>query len=635
MAFENSKWIWYSDADRPDEYAEFFTKFEAEGDALCRISVEGDYTLFINGKFVASNQYGDYEHYKVYDEIDISNYVKAGENTFACLVWRIGVSSSRCLPARSGLIYEIVSDGKVVSASSPSVRSRRSRAYKNEYVKMITQQLGQSFLYDANLDDNWINEGGKDFFPSVETDKKAELFARPITKLALLDKKAGLLVNSTDGKNFVFDLGEESVGLCALAFRSATAQKITVAWGEYLVDGHVRRKIHARDFSFEYVCREGANEYVNYMLRLGCRYIEVSAEEPIDNVKVDLIPQVYPTKRREVTLADETDQKIYDVCVKTLELCMLEHYVDCPWREQCLYSLDSRNQMFFGYYAFEDKNAAYVRSNLLLMSKDRRDDNLLAICYPCGVDLTIPSYSLYYVIAVADYTEFTGDVTLAREVDFKLREILDCFKRNLKNSLVHKLEGENHWNFYDWSEHSDGTLGRAEESVPDAAINILMYAALNAYERICKSAGLTFGYEGVADEIAAATNATFFDENKGAYTMSVGKDEYTELINSLAVWCGLADGKKAQGICSLMAKGELKSASLGMKLFKYDAYMMTDKEKYRELILSEIHRDYTYMLNEGATSFWETLLGAADFDGAGSLCHGWASIPVYVFDKLL
>jgi hypothetical protein len=41
------------------------------------------------------------------------------------------------------------------------------------------------------------------------------------------------------------------------------------------------------------------------------------------------------------------------------------------------------------------------------------------------------------------------------------------------------------------------------------------------------------------------------------------------------------------------------------------------------------------MLKEGATSFWETLLGAADFGGAGSLCHGWTAIPVYMFDQLL
>lgn len=39
------------------------------------------------------------------------------------------------------------------------------------------------------------------------------------------------------------------------------------------------------------------------------------------------------------------------------------------------------------------------------------------------------------------------------------------------------------------------------------------------------------------------------------------------------------------------------------------------------------------MLFDGATSFWETLIGSEDFNGAGSLCHGWSAIPVYLYLK--
>ena len=80
-AFKNAKWIWVSDNAGADEYGEFFSRFyRGEGQTVVRISCDGDYTLFINGKFAASNQYGDFEHYKIYDEIDISEYLVAGEN---------------------------------------------------------------------------------------------------------------------------------------------------------------------------------------------------------------------------------------------------------------------------------------------------------------------------------------------------------------------------------------------------------------------------------------------------------------------------------------------------------------------------------------------------------------------------
>ena len=37
------------------------------------------------------------------------------------------------------------------------------------------------------------------------------------------------------------------------------------------------------------------------------------------------------------------------------------------------------------------------------------------------------------------------------------------------------------------------------------------------------------------------------------------------------------------------------------------------------------------MLYAGATSFWETTNGASDFGFAGSLCHGWSAVPIYIF----
>ena len=43
---------------------------------------------------------------------------------------------------------------------------------------------------------------------------------------------------------------------------------------------------------------------------------------------------------------------------------------------------------------------------------------------------------------------------------------------------------------------------------------------------------------------------------------------------------------------------------------------------------------YGAMLDKGATTFWETALGEADFDGAGSLCHGWSALAIYYYERL-
>ena len=147
------------------------------------------------------------------------------------------------------------------------------------------------------------------------------------------------------------------------------------------------------------------------MLRLGCRYLEIFSEQPIRLHYLGVIPQFYPICKKEVIIENADDRKIYNMCVKSLQLCMMEHYVDTPWREQCLYAFDSRNQMLCGYYAFENGNLEYVKSNLLLMSKDNYPTGLMSICYPCGIDLTIPSFSLYYTLSLKEYVEYSGDTS--------------------------------------------------------------------------------------------------------------------------------------------------------------------------------------------------------------------------------
>ena len=85
--FETASWIWYAATDEPDDYAEFFTNVSYGGGKaeLC-LSVDSDYTLWINGEYVASGQYGDFEHYKIYDVLDVTDFLREGDNQFRFLV---------------------------------------------------------------------------------------------------------------------------------------------------------------------------------------------------------------------------------------------------------------------------------------------------------------------------------------------------------------------------------------------------------------------------------------------------------------------------------------------------------------------------------------------------------------------
>ena len=117
---------------------------------------------------------------------------------------------------------------------------------------------------------------------------------------------------------------------------------------------------------------------------------------------------------------------------------------------------------------------------------------------------------------------------------------------------------------------------------------------------------------------------------------------YSVLTNALCLLCGAADRHDKQNILKILeSNGEtdlpfkVVPNTLSMNSFRFDALLREDAEKYSQTILNEIDRVYGYMLEMGATTFWETIKGSDDFKGAGSLCHGWSALPVYYYSILV
>ena len=632
---ENAKWIWQKTEGDKDTYVEFYSPLSyTGGNAEIEISCDGDYTLFINGKYVSSSQYGDYEHYKIYDKLNITSMLKTGENHLGIIVWHFGESSSRYKPYKAGLIFNIAIDGKSVLSSSESIPSRQSLAYENGRKKRISSQLGYSFAYNINNEDGWLLGEGKNMKKSCEVSKNCTLYPRPIPKHTILPLVEGKELLNENNTHYIFDLGREEVGFLSFTLNAEKETDILISFGEHLEDTGVRRIIGDRDFSIEYKTKSGANEFTNYMLRLGCRYLEIQTRHPVFFDKIGILPQSYPVNKHVIKLENQLDIQIYDICIHTLECCMMEHYVDCPWREQCLYAFDSRNQMKCGYYAFDGGNFEYARSNLLLMSKDERKDGLLSICFPCGIDLTIPSFSLYYILSAKEYLEHSGDLTLIDEINPKLQKILDTYVKNTVNGLIYSFEGANHWNFYDWAPYCEGSLYNSQRSMPDLIINLLGIIALSSYEKICSLCALDFNYADYLSELKLSVRKEFLNRETGLFFLSKENKVYTELGCALAILANVCDDREAENICNALVDNTLSPCSLSMKTFKYDALLIVNKDRYAPWIINEIRQDYKKMLDAGSTTVWETMDGADDFDKAGSLCHGWSAIPVYYYNIL-
>jgi hypothetical protein len=242
------------------------------------------------------------------------------------------------------------------------------------------------------------------------------------------------------------------------------------------------------------------------------------------------------------------------------------------------------------------------------------------------MDLTIPSFSLYYFMAVREYLDFTKDVSLLEEIYPKLISIIETFLNNQNGGLILRFGGTNHWNFYDWSEHLSGRLGKDDEAIPDLMINCLFLIALENLCKISEALGKDFPYAEAAKSIRTETAKTFYDREARAFSLTKDGREFTALGNAMAILAGVTED--ADSLCERLAEGDFCECSLSMKCFPYDALLLTDETRWRAHVVSEIQRNYQHMLDAGATSVWETIEGASAFGNAGSLCHGWSAIPI-------
>ena len=681
--FEQSQWIWLKES-QINQYADFVCEFsaeEAENLAL-RISADTDYAVFINGVYIYSGQYPDYPHYKVYDTFQIGTYCKRGKNRLAILCRYAGEDSSTYLTAAAGLLFEVLCGNKVIAASGEEILSRQDRCYRSGRIENISPQLGHTFAYDACQEDGWIQRDCEGFEKSAVVLKKCDLVPRPVSRLqhiegeakvcaqgeyidgtqspvpaeritqaflkplpigenrALPSKEGLTLQSSRDGVYFVADMGEETAGFAVLDLEVPQDAQVYVGFGEHLHDLRVRAKIGLRNFAFAYRAKQGRHSFCGIMRRLGCRYLQIHVAAPRATLyDCRILRTVYPVTPIPFAIQDGLRRKIYENGVRTLVNCMHEHYEDCPWREQALYAMDSRNQMLFGAYVFQD-NEDYARANLRLMMHGMREDGLLALCFPAGIAITIPSFSLYFVFAVSEYFERTGDAAFVREAYPALQKIMQTFlHKKDETGLIPIFTEKEYWNFYEWRPGLDGGNTFRDDILPlryDSCLNLLYVIALQKMQPIYRLLGEGEAENAAeAEEIRRAIAAHFYDAERGIFVTSL-QDGVREggcvLAQALAV-AAYCLPEKAEALCEKIKSGEgLVPATLANKPWVYDVLLQTSQNNL-PFVLRDIETVYGQMSVCGDTTLYETEKGADDFDLAGSLCHGWSAVACYIFRK--
>lgn len=692
--------IWLADGGRPDEFAEFCldTCAPRAAEYTLYVAADSEYNIYLDGALVGFGQYADYPGRIVYDTVVLG--MSRGEHRLRILAWHYGTDSFTHVSRPAYLLFCLKNDlGEVVLRSCADTPSRPAPGYIPYKNHIITSQLGLGCEY--SLPSAAQAESGA-FAPSRtasvvdphgERNVMYERVPRPVERLIALketemtvirrgyykknpeaeaQRDAGLYMDSAildvdaadaDGCYLVADAGAEETGFIKFLLTSTKEHTVRIGWGEHLSEARLTPKTAVHSRRFTYICRVGSGrcEHTESMLRVGARYLEIFCEDsdmsPRDILYLGLLPVRYPVRRNEPPRGlSPLRERIYEAAVRTLELCMHVHYEDCPWREQSLYTMDSRTQMLCGYTAFLGGNTRFARANLDLISRSRRRDGLLSICAPAGIDRPIPCYSLAFILQLCEYAEFSSDLAFTEE---KL-SLADGIARIFVDRGRHRPDGlptrfpdrEGYWNYYEWSKTLEGAAihehtpnDELPAEAPLAAFTVMALSALSRLFALCaenneerRGEYLKKSIDRAADaeRISRAITQVFFDPKDRLFRSFSDRPDapYAVLTQALCLLAGAAKKLDASRVLAAVAENRpdtfadvtLIPATLSSAVFRFDALYAADSEKYLPMILSELDRDGDFMLQRGATTFWETIKGARDFGGAGSLCHGWSAL---------
>ena len=480
----------------------------------------------------------------------------------------------------------------------------------------------------------------------------------PKLSVRLKTDKLAMTGNLREGRGIyaVADLGRETFGYFSMRIAVRRKTVVNISYSDHLDDLRARSFVGGRNFAATVIVPEGETSFTHVFSKIGARYLQIYAEcDDITIYGLGIVPVYYPLEIAHTGVFETNDAlhtAIYETSLRTLRLCMNEHYMDCPQREQALYAMDSRNQMLCGYYAFGEY--AYAAESLRLMGKSLRPDGLLELCSPAKVPVTIPSFSIHWIIALCEYTKFSGDTAFFAEWLPAANTIMRAMlSKRTQSGCLSRWEGSTEWwNFHEWSGELAGTLGTPSPDGADACLTALFIIATGMLAELLleiapANKNAVSQTEMLLELIAGmriAFNNTFFDANSGIYaSYNVGGalSDYSEYTNALAIISGaaaLSDPAREGAFNAITASPKLTRAvlpcTLSTSIFKYDALMSLSPDNIT-LVMNDVEKNWGKMLFSGATSFWETIKGADDFDDAGSLCHGWSAIPVIVYYKYI
>lgn len=637
----NAKWIWH-EADGPANtwvaFRKSFDLNEVPNEALAKIAVDTKYWLWINGEMVLFEgglARGAAPNTNYYDVVDLSPYLKEGENTMAVLVWYWG--RTRKVHDDSGLGGLIVHAalGNETLETDPTWKLKLHPAYDqnsggggNNANRVNAYNVffdGRKAMGDWS-DDAWYTNG----FDDTDWDE-------PTVKGVASGKPWGELVersipqwNDRGLADYVsLKVDEKDIHL---PFTN-TNDSAVVIHADLPFNQQITPYLKANSQADEIIKIDTDNPFnlliAKYTTKKGTQTFESYSWFNGHTVTYEIPPgvEVQELKYRWTGVGEmpgtfESSDPFYSrlwwMARNTLYVCARDGYMDCPDRERGLWVGDVADQTGAIFYTLDQDGILLLKkaidNTIAYMDGDTIQGLAPGFGAYRGKSSELTSQSLQFIDQVVwQYYYNTGDTATMANAYPPIFRYLDLWKM-MPDGLPEHRKGYANW--VDWGKDPDPT-----------PLNVCWYyialkAAKNMAATLKESEDILW-YESRIKSI----EENFADKYwQGTHYGSAGKPR-EERTTSLAVISGLADQSKYDVLVD-STLFPVQKASPHMEWLAEEALMVAGE--YDKGLLRMKQRYASQVEDEGLTTLYEKF----DLKRRGTYNHAW-NAPNYVLSRYI
>lgn len=637
-AASDAQWIWQK-ADGPLNtwmaFRKEITLDHQPKTALAKIAVDSKYWLWINGQMVVfegglkrgPNRLDTYA-----DEVDLSKYLKKGNNTIAVLVWYWGKGgSSHNSSGKGGLYFDALLDQKPL-VSDATWRIMSHPGYKKlnstkENDKTDNRLAEWPVIFDNrdNTIEGWNLPGFKDTAWEMAVEKGKvpaapwnNLVPRPIP----FWKNSGLL-------NYVsVDKIKDKDGFisCKLPYDAQITPYLRI----YTSKPGLVISIQTDQFSYgrmraSYTTAGKGWEEFECLAWMNGHNVLYQFPEGIEKWEVKYRETGYNTSfAGDIRTDDPFWNKMVEKAKRTLYINMRDIFMDCPDRERSQWWGDvviELNEVFF---------SMDLRAHPLIT---KAIDQLIGWQAPnkslsSPLPIELPTQTL---ASVSDgfwsYYMHTGDLATIKRSYPAVKDYLNLWTMNDTTGLINQRGANNGkvdrvtliWN---WDDHGPNTGENVDRRI---IWNTWYYIAMKDARQMALLTGNGADADWYAKRISSIEknfDRIFWNKELKRYRSSDYKGITDERAQAMAVYSGLAGKDKYASIREELV--DITEASAYMEKYIDEALFIMG---YPEDAMKRIKTRYSEMVNDTiTTTLWEHFQHRTD--KFGSLNHGWTGWPM-------